>query len=334
MTKQQPELLISVLIPTYNRPDSLKLVMEALKQQDLSHDVFEVILVDDASDQAVCDYQAEICNRLPFTLRYFRQNKTGPGAARNTALAHATADLVLFLDDDLIPEPGCLTAHVNFHSRQPDRAVCLMGAVKMHPSLNKREQARQHETEIPGTNEAPVWLDWYYYRTGNSSFKRGFLSPTPGFNTRMIAAEDTEFASRLHQQGLKLMFDPDIVVYHYHPMDVTGFMEKSKRYGESLAIWYRLAPAMRHLICHRYGIFARESKTGKKFKYILRALLINRISVRLLRRVAIVTRLFLPGISRVLLDHLHRFYLRRAFRKKIKVLTQVRMIKNFTPPDY
>lgn len=82
--------LISVIVPTYGRPEYLAEALESIKAQ--SYTRWEAIVVDDASPEPV---------QVPewVTLVRHRRNM-GPGAARNTGLAHANGELVTFLDDD------------------------------------------------------------------------------------------------------------------------------------------------------------------------------------------------------------------------------------------
>lgn len=81
--------LVSVIIPTRDRNDLLAETMTSIEAQTHRH--FEIIVVDDASE-----VKAEADGAL--IVRHLRP--LGPGAARNTGLAHARGDYVFFLDDD------------------------------------------------------------------------------------------------------------------------------------------------------------------------------------------------------------------------------------------
>ncbi|MEM2954742.1 MAG: glycosyltransferase family 2 protein, partial [Candidatus Nanoarchaeia archaeon] len=86
--------LVSVIIPTYNRPNSIIKTLDSLYKQTYRN--FEVIVIDD-------------CSKLPYklkkrkNLRYFRNAKNeGPAVSRNIGVAKANGDIILILDDDII----------------------------------------------------------------------------------------------------------------------------------------------------------------------------------------------------------------------------------------
>ena len=109
----------SVIIPTYNRPESLLRLLESLAaQQGVDWDVGEVLVVDDGSNVS---YEAALAGReWPFTLRLQRQENGGEARARNTGAAQARGELLLFLDDDMELSPGYVAAMYAEYERRPD----------------------------------------------------------------------------------------------------------------------------------------------------------------------------------------------------------------------
>lgn len=96
MTNDAPR--ISVIIPTYGRPEYLGEALGSVVAQ--SYPAHEIIVVDDYSPQPI-EIPSQLQNRVKL-LRHARNQ--GAGAARNTGLAHASGELVIFLDDDdLLP---------------------------------------------------------------------------------------------------------------------------------------------------------------------------------------------------------------------------------------
>ncbi len=89
---------VSVIIPTYKRPDSVLLLLESLAKQTLVMDQLEVIVVDDGSayDEAIVKERP-----FPFSLTYIRQKNQGATIARNNGAQHSTGDVLVFIDDDV-----------------------------------------------------------------------------------------------------------------------------------------------------------------------------------------------------------------------------------------
>ena len=85
---------ISVIIPTYNRAERLGKSIDSVLNQ--SHQEFELIIVDDGSD----DNTAEVIESYSSDVVYLRQKNSGPAAARNRGIEKARYDLLAFLDSD------------------------------------------------------------------------------------------------------------------------------------------------------------------------------------------------------------------------------------------
>lgn len=104
-------LKISLIITTYNRPQSLALVLQALALQTRSH--FEVIVADDGSTRTTTTFLTQVQSRLPYPLKHVWQEDQGFRAARvrNRAIAVAEGDYVVFLDGDCIPRPDFIAKH-------------------------------------------------------------------------------------------------------------------------------------------------------------------------------------------------------------------------------
>lgn len=111
---------VSVVIPTYNRKDFLRETLNSLAQQTYPSDHFEVIVVDDGSTDGTKEIGAEM---FPFTLRYFWQTNQGDAAARNVGAQQSGADILVFLDDDILIESDYLTYLVCEHEKDQTRIV-------------------------------------------------------------------------------------------------------------------------------------------------------------------------------------------------------------------
>ena len=107
---------VSVIIPTYNRKDLLREALRSLAQQTYPSDRFEVIVVDDGSTDGTREIAAEVF-RSPCAI--FGRIIRGMPQLVTLGAQQSQADILVFLDDDILVEPGYLTHLVQAHDMQP-----------------------------------------------------------------------------------------------------------------------------------------------------------------------------------------------------------------------
>jgi glycosyltransferase involved in cell wall biosynthesis len=109
-------LVASVIIPTYNREESLRKTLNSLSNQSLQANCYEVIVVDDGST----DNTGEIRNiHFPYSLNYIYQSNQGSAIARNTGAKEARSPLLIFIDDDILVEPAYISGLIQIHNLNP-----------------------------------------------------------------------------------------------------------------------------------------------------------------------------------------------------------------------
>lgn len=115
-------LKASIVTATRNRASYLELTLAAYTVQGPVTD-YELILVNDGGDDETEELVAKYSRALP--LRYEYQKHAGLAAARNSALARATGDVIILTDDDRLPGPGFVAAHVRAHKCGANPRVVL-----------------------------------------------------------------------------------------------------------------------------------------------------------------------------------------------------------------
>lgn len=114
-------LIASVIIPSYNRVDSLRRILGLLTQQTFPAICFEVILIDDGSTDSTPSIQQEV---FPFRLKYYRQNNQGEHLARNLGAEKGEGRILIFLDDDIIVGRDYIATLIQTHERY-DKVIAL-----------------------------------------------------------------------------------------------------------------------------------------------------------------------------------------------------------------
>lgn len=100
---------VSVVIPTYNKLSRLSLVLATLARQTYPTDRWEVVIADDGSTDGTAAHLAS--HVYTFRLRCLSAPRAGRSAARNRGLQHATSDIVVFIDDDMLLPPEFVAEH-------------------------------------------------------------------------------------------------------------------------------------------------------------------------------------------------------------------------------
>jgi GT2 family glycosyltransferase len=231
--EQRAQPLVSVITPTYNRRDSLLATLRALERQTFPADQFEVLVIADGCT----DGSAPACRALetPYTLRVIEQDNAGPAVARNAGCEQARAPLLVFLDDDVIPDPDFLTAHWRLHQQASKRVV--IGPL-LRPSNARLKPwvlwelatlERQYDDMARGKWE-PTPRQFY---TGNASVARAAVLEAGGFNPEFRRAEDVEMAYRLQASGYTFVFAPQARGLHYARRSFASWKSIASAYGRA-----------------------------------------------------------------------------------------------------
>ncbi len=197
--------LVSVVIPTWNRPDLLERCLHALRRQTLGRDDYEIIVCDDgpsASSRALVDSMAVLMGGRPH-LRYVAVHDTqGPAGARNTGWRLARAPVIAFTDDDTLPEPGWLEGGLAAMASGADAAVGrIVMPLPSRPTDLQLDAARLSQVE---------------FATANCFVRRQALMDTGGFDERYTAAwrEDSDLHFNLLERGMSITVASEAVVVH------------------------------------------------------------------------------------------------------------------------
>ncbi|UZN51896.1 glycosyltransferase family 2 protein [Cupriavidus cauae] len=186
------EPLVSVVIPTYRRPDLLHRCLRAIGVQQFGAGTFEVIVADDGCQPEVERLVQELNGAWPrCTLRYLPVPDTqGPAGARNAGWRIARASVIAFTDDDTIPDPGWLREGCRALSTSP-QCCAITGRVVV--PLPARPTDHQRDTGGLATAE---------FVTANCFVRKEALLKVGGFDERFTRAwrEDSDLQFRLLQQ--------------------------------------------------------------------------------------------------------------------------------------
>jgi glycosyltransferase involved in cell wall biosynthesis/pyruvate-formate lyase-activating enzyme len=120
-------VFFSIVVPTYNAAAHIEECLGSIRAQDLSPELFEVIVADDCSADGTVEL-ATACGKSLQNFRVFRRDSNGgPGAARNVGIDHARGEWLIFVDADDLLTPDCLSSLKVFIERSCEEATTAVG---------------------------------------------------------------------------------------------------------------------------------------------------------------------------------------------------------------
>ena len=204
---------LSVLVPTRNRSSILRTMLDALGQSRYPAERLQAVVVLDGST----DDSAEVVRSadVPYRLTWIETEPRGVSAARNRGIEVATEPVVLMLDDDTTPEPGCLAAHAALHARGETDVVLgycppIVGDGWFETVLRAWWEDHYRHKRQPRHR-------WTYsdFVTGNASVPRVLLESVGGFDEAFTARrDDWELGIRLLGRGTRFAYCHEAVAPH------------------------------------------------------------------------------------------------------------------------
>ncbi len=215
---------LSVVIPTYRRAAVLRRALDHLEGQ--ADDRIEVLVVDDPDDDGAAVARAVGAGERPFATTLLHRPAPGVAAARNAGWRTARGALILFLGDDILADAGLVDAHLAAHGRHPATQDAILGHVRWAAELRVTafmrflEEGAQFDYAHMRAGEA----GWGRLYASNVSFKRELLAAVDGFDEAFeFGYEDLELGRRLHDRGLRLLYEPGIGAAHLHPTTLAAW---------------------------------------------------------------------------------------------------------------
>jgi GT2 family glycosyltransferase len=224
---------VSLVIPSYNRADSLRRLLRSLARITQPVGGLEIVVVNDGSTDSTPAVAADA------GVTCITQSNAGRTRARDRGWRSSTGEIVVFLDDDVVPEPDAID-----HMVRGLETADGVGARIMPMSTT---QVIQHYMHVDGivshytAGDRALWLV-----TAAAAFRRDALERVGGFDLDFHqAGEDVDLTLRMAETGSVLRVEPRAVVYHDHRSRLRDLWGTCHRYGRA----YNML-ASRHVV-HR-----------------------------------------------------------------------------------
>ncbi len=212
-----PSKTVAVIVPTYHRKEKLiRCVSSFLKQ---TYENFQVVVIDDASPN-------------PVTLSWFvnqekvvvlrNESNRKQAASRNRGIRWAGAEICILIDDDCyVEDERWIEKHVNLNKRFPNH---LVGGriTNVTRTLWAKARASLTRNGIQYGN---------FLQTMNLSFSMATYEKLGGFNESFGELEDVDFSQRGKKEGIGLIYDDSIEIFHEFDDEFSKILRRNFQYG-------------------------------------------------------------------------------------------------------
>ncbi|MEO0683469.1 MAG: glycosyltransferase [Cyanobacteria bacterium J06649_11] len=205
--KQIP--LVSVIIPVYNDNDFLQVCLTALTKQTYSKDHYEIIVVDNNSEEDV----SQITNQFELvTLAH--ESTAGSYIARNTGLSLAKGSIIAFTDADCIPQPDWLEKGVATLTQRPNIGLVAGRIELFYRDPKKPRSFELYDSLTMGFPQEDFVKDSHFGATANLFTFRTVLDKVGGFDENLKSAGDRQWGRRVYDNGYEQIYNDDVCIRH------------------------------------------------------------------------------------------------------------------------
>jgi glycosyltransferase involved in cell wall biosynthesis len=218
-------MMISVVLCTYNRCESLAKALESAAALRLPPSIeWEVLVVDNKSTDGTREVVDGFCQRDPAHFRYLFEPQQGKSFALNSGIREAQGEVLAFMDDDVTVEPTWLNNLVAplLKGEWAGAGGRIMPEQSFVPPPWLPREERYALAPLVMFDYGPNACELLEPPFGtNMAFRKEMFEKYGGFRTDLgpcpgteIRSEDTEFGRRVLTGGERLRYEPSAVVYH------------------------------------------------------------------------------------------------------------------------
>lgn len=204
----QREKMISVIIPVYNDSKRLELCLDALENQSYPRSLFEIIVVDNCSDDTV----EKLAKDYPRVI-FCQESEPGSYSARNKGITLAKGEILAFTDSDCIPDSQWL-----LHGSQVLSSAKDIGLVGGRVDFFFKDE---DNPRIPELYDSLTYLQQdkavtihKFAATANMFTRRRVMDHVGMFDTNLKSGGDRNWGERVAAAGYNLKFISEAVVRH------------------------------------------------------------------------------------------------------------------------
>lgn len=211
---------LNIVVATHNRSANVRDLLEGLLRCRISSGWdWDIWVIDNNSNDATPDTVSQFVAASPNRIHYLFEPVPGKSVALNRGIRKSSGDVVVFTDDDCIPDPCWLENIAREFSCRPELGI-LGGRIELYNPQDLPITIRTSGERRLLSNAADVFS---FIAGCNMAVRRGVLDLVGGFDTRLgpgaprvTAAEDPDYIYRAFRKEVRIEYVPDVLVFHNH----------------------------------------------------------------------------------------------------------------------
>lgn len=243
---------VSIVIPTYKRPELLNKCVNSLISQNFSKDEYEIIIVTDGPDEPTKQIINSVAKKIAFPNLYCisLSSKKGPAAARNAGWKTAIGQLILFTDDDCIADPEWVS---NFYEAYESNNASLLA---LSGKIIVPRPAKPTDFELNTSR-----LETADFVTANCACTKLALEKMNGFDEAFTMAwrEDSDLQFKLLKEKIPILKIKKAIIIHPARKAPWGISIREQKKSMFDALLFKRHP---HL-------FNQKIRTGVLWNYMI-----------------------------------------------------------------
>ncbi len=263
------KLLISVVVPTYRRRESLRRLLLALGNQTLEPKAYEVVVSIDGSEDGTREMVSALS--VPYRLRGIWHQNVGRAAACNRGIECGEADLCVILDDDMEPGQEFLAGHLELHQQagQKGKDICVLGPVPIRWDRSSPPVVQMmgavHADHVKKLSQPAYHMQIRDFYTGNTSIRREVMLRVGAFDADFTAYgnEDRELFMRLASAGIPVIYSLKAQAYQHYEKDFAALVRDRASAGRTAVQLVRKHPAAQDAF-----LMAKYRQTSRRWRYM------------------------------------------------------------------
>ncbi len=227
---------VSIIIPVKAINDYIHEAL--LHYEQLDYPSYEIFIFPDELD---ADFV------VPSNVHVIASGSVGPAEKRDLALLYADGDYLAFIDDDAWPRPDWLKNAVELLDQDDVGAVGGPAVTAPNDSFLQQASGKVYESFLCSGN--------YTYRylpkkrryvddlpSVNLIVKREVFEQIKGFDSSFYPGEDTKLCLDIVREGFRIIYDPDILVYHHRRYLFRGHLKQITNYAKHRGYFVKTLP--------------------------------------------------------------------------------------------